>query len=169
MQQRSHSQQRNVHGLALRLAPSTMAPVQDQGSAFRRKHLRFLLGRQLETMTAFKAAVGSTPGRVHPNVVRATPFFVGRGPSRRIGTVVNTYATSLRVVSDAENREIVSLMGRPGPLVRSSLPDGDRGRASTWRRSLSRRHMPLGTAFHFTTSSSTSTCSITSPQRAAPS
>lgn len=59
-------------------------------------------------MMAFKAAVGSTPGRVHSNVVRATPFLNGRGPSRRIGTVVNTYALSLRPVSDAENREIVS-------------------------------------------------------------
>lgn len=78
--------------------------------AFRRKHLRLMLG-QLETMAAFKAAVGSTPGRVHPNVVRAMPFFVGRGPSRRIGTVVNTYAMSLRAVSGAENREIVSLSG----------------------------------------------------------
>ncbi|BEI80862.1 hypothetical protein CcaverHIS002_0200220 [Cutaneotrichosporon cavernicola] len=79
-----------------------------EGERFRRKHLSLMLGG-LDAMTAFKAAVGSTPGRVHPNVVRATPFFANRGPSRRIGTVVNTYALTLRSVSDDENRNLEKL------------------------------------------------------------
>jgi hypothetical protein len=83
------------------------APQGLEGERFRRKHLSLMLGA-LDAMLAFKAAVGSTPGRVHPNVVRATPFFANRGPSRRIGTVVNTYALTLRTVDGTENRELVS-------------------------------------------------------------
>ncbi|BEJ11565.1 hypothetical protein CspHIS471_0200250 [Cutaneotrichosporon sp. HIS471] len=79
-----------------------------EGERFRRKHLSLMLGG-LDAMTAFKAAVGSTPGRVHPNVVRATPFFANRGPSRRIGTVVNTYALTLRSVNDDENSNLEKL------------------------------------------------------------
>ncbi|KLT43877.1 hypothetical protein CC85DRAFT_311485 [Cutaneotrichosporon oleaginosum] len=90
------------------MPPPTPAALSLDGERFRRKHLSFILG-DIDGMTAFKAAVGSTPGRVHPNVVRATPFFANRGPSRRIGTVINTYALTLRAVNDTENRELEKL------------------------------------------------------------
>ncbi|GMK56435.1 hypothetical protein CspeluHIS016_0302750 [Cutaneotrichosporon spelunceum] len=79
-----------------------------EGERFRRKHLSLMLG-SLDAIAAFKAAVGTTPGRVHPNVVRAAPFLANRGPSRRIGTVVNTYALTLRTVNDTENSELEKL------------------------------------------------------------